>query len=63
MRKYIKIDQMQFGNMPGRGTVHAVFILRQVQEKTLERNRSQYRAFVDLEKAFDRVPRELITGV
>ena len=51
---------MQFGYMPGRGTVDAIFTLRQVQEKTLEGNRSQYWAFVDLEKAFDRVPRELI---
>ena len=60
LRKYIKIDQMQFGYMPGRGTVDAIFILRQVQERALEGNRSQYWAFVDLEKAFDRVPRELL---
>ena len=51
---------MQFGYMPGRGTMDAVFILRQVQEKISERNRNQYWAFVDLEKAFDRVSRELI---
>ena len=60
LRKYIKIDQMQFGYMPGRGTVDAIFILRQVHDKTLEGNRSQYWAFIDLEKAFDRVPRELL---
>ena len=33
LRKYITIDQMQFGCMPGRGTVDAIFILRQVQGK------------------------------
>ena len=60
LRKYIKINQMQFGYMPGRGTVDAIFILRKGQEKTLEENRSQYWAFVDIEKTFDRVPRELI---
>ena len=60
LRKYIKIDQMQFGFMPGRGTVDAISILRQVQEKALVGNESQYWAFVDIEKAIGRVPRELI---
>ena len=60
LKKYIKIDHMQFGYMPGRGTVDAILILRQVQKKTLEGNRSQYWAFIDLEKAFNRVPMELI---
>ena len=46
--------------MPGRGTADVIFILRQVQKKTLEGNRSQYWAFIDLEKSFDRVPMELI---
>ena len=37
--KYIRIDQIQFGYMPGRGTVDTIFILRQVHEKTLEGNK------------------------
>ena len=60
LRKYIKIDQMQFGYRPGRGTVDAIFILRHVQDNMLDGNRSQNWAFVDLEKAFDRAPKELI---
>ena len=60
LRKYIKIDQMQFRYIPCRETVDAIFRLRQVQENILEGNRSQYWAFIDLEKAFDGVPRELI---
>jgi len=39
--------------------VNAIFILRQVQEKILERNNKRYWTFEDLEKAFDRVPREV----
>jgi len=43
--------------LPGRGTIDLIFILRQVQEKILE---GHYWTFVDLEKACDRVPREVL---
>ena len=56
----ISIDDMQFGFMPGSGTTDAIFILRQLQEKHLAKNKKLYFAFVDLEKAFDRVPRKVI---
>ena len=60
IREIISIDDMQFGFMPGRGTTDAIFILRQLQEKHLAKNKKLYFAFVDLEKAFDRVPRKVI---
>ena len=60
IRQRIHIDNMQFGFMPGRGTTDAIFILRQLQEKHLAKNKNLYFAFVDLEKAFDRVPRKVI---
>ena len=56
----VSIDDMQFGFRPGRGTTDAIFILRQLQEKHLAKNKKLYFAFVDLEKAFDRVPRKVI---
>ena len=55
MRECIVIDDMEFGFMPGCGTTDAIFIVRQLQEKVLNKNQNLYFAFIDLEKAFDRV--------
>ena len=60
LRRLVKVDQMQFGFMPGKSTVDAIFILRRMQESYLEKNRKLFICFVDLEKAFDQVPRKVI---
>ena len=49
---------MQCSFMSGCGTTDAIFIVRQLQEKHLTANKPLYMAFFDLEKAFDRVPRD-----
>ena len=51
----VVIDDMQCGFMQGRGTTDAIFILHQLQEKHLVAGKPLYLAFIDLEKAFDRV--------
>ena len=45
--------------MPGKRTTDAIFIMRQVQEKHQAKKKLYY-DFVDLEKAFARVPREVM---
>ena len=60
IRERISIDDMQFDFMLGRGKTDAIFIFRQLQEKHLAKNKKLYFAFVDLEKAFDHVPRKVI---
>ena len=60
IRQRVVINDMQCGFMQGRGTTDAIFILRQLQEKHLVPGKPLYLALIDLEKAFDRVPREVI---
>ncbi|VDP14986.1 unnamed protein product [Heligmosomoides polygyrus] len=43
--------------MPERSTTDAIFIARQVMEKYREKRKPCYLAFLDLEKAYDRLPR------
>jgi len=52
---------MKFGFMKGKGTTGAIFMARQMQENFRVKDRKLYFGFVDLEKAFDRVPREVIS--
>ena len=61
IRQQIKIDDMQFGFMKGMGTTDAIFIARQMQENFRVKGKKLYFGFVDMEKAFDRVPREVIS--
>ena len=58
LREVVDIDKMQYGFMPGRGTVDAVFVLRRLSEKFRAKNKKLFFILVDLEKGSDRVPRE-----
>ena len=60
LREIVKIRDNQFGFRPGMSTTEPVFALRQLQEKCRKKNKDLHIAFVDLEKAFDRIPRYLI---
>ena len=59
IREQVDIDKMQFGFSPGKGTTDAIFVIRQMQERHQRKGKKLYYAFIDLEKAFDRVPREV----
>ena len=56
----VDIDKMQYGFMPGRGTVDVVFVLRTLKEKFSAKNKLFF-IFVDLQKAFDQLSREVIS--
>ena len=60
--RIVTVDEMQFGFMPDSGTIHAVFIIIWLQEEYHTRGKMLYMCFVDLENAFDRVPRKCCNG-
>ena len=53
-------DDMQLRFMQGHGANEAIFILRHTQEKFYAQNKNLYFVFVDLEKAFGRIPHQLL---
>ena len=60
IHEMVNMDEMQFSFVPGRGTTDAIFIVCQLQEKYIAAKKVLYFAFVDLEKAFDSVPRRVL---
>nr|GEV94762.1 hypothetical protein [Tanacetum cinerariifolium] len=60
LRRESRVLENQFGFMPGRSKTEAIHLLRSLMEKYRERQRDLHMDFLDLEKAYDSVPRELV---
>ncbi|GKE78011.1 retrovirus-related pol polyprotein LINE-1, partial [Tanacetum coccineum] len=60
MRRETEVSENQFGFMSGRSLMEAIHIIRTLMEKYRERQKDLHLTFLDLEKAYDIVPQELI---
>ena len=60
LREITRISINQFGFMPGRSTMEAIFLIRKVMERYREKKKDLHMVFIDLKKAYDEITRNVM---
>jgi Reverse transcriptase (RNA-dependent DNA polymerase) len=60
LRKLTTVSKNQFGFMPGRSIMETIFLIRQLMEIHRKHKKDLHMIFIDLEKAYDKILRNIM---
>jgi hypothetical protein len=60
LRGVTNVTENQFGFIPGRSTMEPIFLIKQLIERCREQKKDLHAVFIDLEKVYDKVSRNIM---